>query len=80
MGKLVYLRQDAAVSETYAIEQKGERSWWVVCQPLAWDGVPLTTQRVVLFARSRAEAEAWVSTRQAPCGVGIGQMAQPARG
>lgn len=64
MSNVVYLRQDASVSETYLIEQKGERSWWVVCQPLAWDGRPMPTSRVVFFAYSEVEAQQWLDARQ----------------
>jgi len=64
MSNVVYLRQQASVSESYRVEQKGPRSWWVICQPLAWDGTPTTTSRVVLFAHSDAEVQAWLAARQ----------------
>ncbi len=62
MSKVVYLRPKSPVSENYVIECKAENSWWVTCQPLAWDGTPLPTARVVFFARTEKEARAWVDS------------------
>ncbi|WP_210394608.1 hypothetical protein [Motiliproteus sediminis] len=63
MSKVVYLRHDAPVSERYVIEPQGTNSWWVRCQAVAWDGTPVPADRVVFFARSEAEARAWVDAR-----------------
>lgn len=63
MSKVVYLRTEAPVTEYYRIEQKGEQSWWVVCQPLAWDGSELPNSRMVKFANSQQEAQDWLDQR-----------------
>ncbi len=50
-------------AEAFKIENRGGASWWVFCQPLAWDGLPLPTSRPVFFARNEAKARAWVEAR-----------------
>lgn len=63
MSNVVYLRMQAQVTEVYQVEQKAEDSWWVFCQPLAWDGMPLPTSRPVFFSRSESKAQAWADLR-----------------
>lgn len=51
-------------AEVYQIKNRGESSWWVFCQPLAWDGMPLPTSRPVFFSRNEFRARAWVEARK----------------
>ncbi|MEH6471110.1 MAG: hypothetical protein V7752_07660 [Halopseudomonas sp.] len=63
MSNVVYLRTQAQVTEVYRVEQKGDDSWWVFCQPLAWDGMELLTSRPVFFSRFQSKAQAWADLR-----------------
>jgi len=51
-------------NEIFQIESRGTSSWWVFCQPLAWDGLPLPTSRPVFFTGKESKARAWVKARQ----------------
>ncbi|MFT5722517.1 MAG: hypothetical protein ACI9W6_002846 [Motiliproteus sp.] len=64
MTDVAYLQKQPQLTEIFLIENRGESSWWVFCQPLAWDGLPLPTSRPVFFARDEAKARAWVAARQ----------------
>lgn len=63
MSNVAYLQTESQFNEVFQIENRGESSWWVFCQPLAWDGLPLPTSRPVFFSRNKAKALAWVKAR-----------------
>ncbi|MFT6916960.1 MAG: hypothetical protein ACJAWL_003304 [Motiliproteus sp.] len=64
MTDVACLRKQPLLTEVFLIEKRGESCWWVFCQPLAWDGLPLPTSRPVFFARFESRARAWVEARQ----------------
>ena len=63
MSNVVYLRTQAQVTEIYQVEKKGEHSWWVFCQPVAWDGMELPASRPVFFSQQQSKAQAWADLR-----------------
>lgn len=63
MSNVVYLRTNAQVTEVFQVENHGEQSWWVFCQPMAWDGIPMPSSRPVFFSRDRDKAQAYADQR-----------------
>jgi hypothetical protein len=63
MSNVVYLRMQAQVTEVYQLENRGEDSWWVFCQPLAWDGMELPSRRPVFFSCDQHKARLWADMR-----------------
>ncbi len=69
MSHVVYLQPQGQPQqqEVLQIENRGASSWWVFCQPLAWDGLPLPSSRPVFFTGNESKARAWVAARQGGC-------------
>ncbi|MFC6672613.1 hypothetical protein [Marinobacterium aestuariivivens] len=65
MSNILYLHRFNRVQEADSVEQRGADSWWVIRHRVARDGTSLHASRVVHFARSEAEAQAWIERRHA---------------